>query len=195
MAGICQLSETPLTGHHPSSKGIRPAASRGGSTHPCRDHSWQGPGVETWPRRKNAKSTLCCTRGRSRESLEGRSLEEGLGSEDRQTGQQRHIGTEGKRQRQIETHRDTDRGQQTETDRPRDRQTDIEAQRHTEIHTQRQTDRQRRQRESLPAPGSHPCPTSPGSSYLGVLGVSLHPLHAVKIYLLFFSANSSWFFS
>lgn len=190
MAGICQLSETPLTGHHPSSKGIRPAASRGGSTHPCRDHSWRGPGVETWPRRKNAKSTLCCTRGRSRESLEGRSLEEGLGSEDRQTGQQRHIGTEGKRQRQIETQET-----QTEVNRQKQRQTDRHRSTETYRDSHTEADRQRRQRESLPAPGSHPCPTSPGSSYLGVLGVSLHPLHAVKIYLLFFSANSSWFFS
>lgn len=95
------------------------------------------------------------------------------------------------REKKTETDRDTQRHRQRSTDRNRytQRQTDRHRQKCRDIqrftHRGRQTDRGDSE-ESLPAPGSHPCPTSPGSSYLEVLGVSLHPLHAVKIYLLFF---------
>lgn len=142
---------------------------------------------------------LLCTRAEPRKPG-GRGLEEGPGSEDRQTdrqaGQQRHTDTE--RKTEV-TGRDTQRHRQRSTDRPRGRQTDpdrdaetyrdSQAETDRDSCTQRQTDRQTEEtaRESLPAPGSHPAPQVLAYPTLGVLGYPLHPLHAVKIYLIFSS--------
>lgn len=196
--------QKPLTGHHPSSEGIRPAASRGGSTRPCRDHI-AGPGVGTWPRRKNAESiVLLCTRAEPRKPGR-RGLEEGPGSEDRQTdrqaSQQRHTDTERERQRQVETHTETqtevNRQTQRQTDRPRQRCRDIQRftrDRQRQLYTEadRQTDRGDSE-ESLPAPGSHPCPHKSWPILPWGPWDILTSFTCCKNISYFFPASSSWF--